>query len=106
MLTLALLEVMDKEVTVPEAWILAGLCAAAGVLLSRWKPWLVAVPLLVLVVAAWSIASELLDPFVGPAIRAEAGSGYPFRVFLPVCLAAFGLGGILLGKLRRRKRAA
>src|SRR5512142_806 len=80
---LSLLEVMDKEVTVREAWLLAGLCTGVGHLISRRWRWLVAVPLLVLLDSVWRIASELRDPFVGAAIRLEAGSEYPLFVYLP-----------------------
>lgn len=73
---LAHAEVMDKEASVSEiwAWALFGGCAA--VLAWRVHVWLgafVSVALGLFFVSLWS---EFADPFVGPAIRSEAGVGY------------------------------
>ena len=103
---LSLLEVMDKEVTVREAWLLAGLCTGVGYLISRRWRWLVAVPLLVLLDSVWRIAAELRDPLVGAAIRLEAGSEYPLFVYLPHALAGLALVGFFVTGAHRKRRAA
>jgi hypothetical protein len=74
--TVAWAEVMDKEPAVVEIWAWA-ICggAAAGVAwnVRAWLGALATVALARFFVTLWS---ELFDPFVGPAIRAEAGTTY------------------------------
>jgi hypothetical protein len=69
-------EVMDKEPTLASLWVAAVFCSAIGFALVRFRPWLL---IAAVAVAAWlalRILPEIYDPFVGPAIRAEAGLKY------------------------------
>jgi hypothetical protein len=100
--TVALAEVMDKQIALP---LVAGLFAStlgAGFITARYKPLLL---WLVLPAFAWlwfGHLGELLDPHVGPAIAREAGATY-------VALSWFGAASVFagpaLGLLLRRKAA-
>jgi hypothetical protein len=97
----AFAEVMDKEPTIGEVWLLALGASVVAFVACRWKPWLALVtapyPLLYLA----SFVSEITDPYVGPAIRAEAGLSYIFwcsGAFAVV--AAAHIGGIVLSRRR------
>lgn len=65
-----------------------------------------AVLLLVLdLLALWGRHDELADPFVGPAIAAEAGRGYVVQTYLFSALAiAATTAGIIFGMIEWRKR--
>ena len=73
---LAFAEVMDKEPGTSEIWTWA-ICggAAAGVAWSV-RAWLGALATAALVPFFVGLWSEISDPFVGPAIRAETGTAY------------------------------
>jgi len=87
-----LLEVMDKEPGAVALWLQALLFGTAGYLAGRYRPrWLLLVVILT-GLALWNWVSELRDPFVGAAMRREAGSTY-----IPLGYASFA--GIVLASI-------
>lgn len=104
---LAWAEVMDKEPAAAEIWAWA-ICggAAAGV---AWnvRVWLGALATAALARFFITLWSELADPFVGPAIRAEAGTTYVTTVSCATAVAtALVVGGAFRAFVRARRSAA
>jgi hypothetical protein len=66
-------EVMDKEPTLARIWTFALAFGVVGAAAWRWNRWAGAVVSLASVPFALSVCAEFMDPFVGPAILAEAG---------------------------------
>ena len=66
-------EVMDKEPPLGAVIILALAAAVFGCLAAKIRWWLSMLASISALVLAAAILSELWDPFVGPAIRKEAG---------------------------------
>jgi hypothetical protein len=101
MLSLVLLrEVMDKEPPLWALWSIALSLATGGFLLARrWRlgGWIAA---LIAAILASSVISELRDPYVGPAILAEAGPGYKIQAYL---LSAVSVAAPIIGALRSRR---
>jgi len=87
-------EVMDKEPSTLFHWASALLGGIGTIAAWRWRWWGGA--LVTLFGLLWLYAShlEIQDPFVGPAIRAEAGGGYVTQFYLSalVWLALNGVG--------------
>ncbi|MBB6069329.1 hypothetical protein HKM21_21580 [Longimicrobium terrae] len=105
MLGLALLEVMDKEASIPGMWAAALLLGGAGLLLGRRSVlWPIVLGLLIALLG-WGVRLELADPYVGPAILSEAGPWYPLHN-----LASTGVGfalcaaGLVRGRQGKRGR--
>jgi len=74
--TLGYAEVMDKEASLFDV-LFWGLIGALLVFLSaRLKPWLLFILLPVIGLFFSVHLSELMDPYVGPAMEAEAGQFY------------------------------
>lgn len=101
---LAWAEVMDKEPAAAEIWAWA-ICggAAAGV---AWnvRVWLGALATAALARFFITLWSELADPFVGPAIRAETGATYLTTVGCATATAtALVLGGAFRAFWRARR---
>lgn len=90
MLAIALLEVMDKELTVPRLWAIGAVGGLVGYVAGRWRPWAAIPVAMLLAFFAASAITELRDQFVGPAVIVEAGRAYPFQLG-----AAFSVGFIL-----------
>ena len=84
---LLLLEVIDKQPTLPMIWGAAVLLGGAGYVFARIRRWLVLPILALIAIAAWTVFSELLDPQVGPAIVQDAGFWYVGQVCAAVALA-------------------
>lgn len=89
---LAVLEVVDKVPTLTRTWLTFLAVGAVGRLIARlWRRSLWgSVP--VFLFFAWATVAQFTDPFVGPAIRAEAGMRY-----LLISLGATVIGAVLLG---------
>jgi hypothetical protein len=66
-------EVMDKEPTLAHIWAVALTLGVVGAGAWRWNKWAGCFVSLTAALFAWSIVAEFTDPFVGPAILAEAG---------------------------------
>jgi hypothetical protein len=73
---LIILEVMDKEPSLVAIWLTYLALGIAGFSVARFRRWLVVVPAVLIFFFAASQLSEWLDPFVGPAMRHEAGTSY------------------------------
>jgi len=97
----ALFEVMDKEPSLLQVWLLFFSVGVGGFLLCRFRGWLLAVVLPVALFLAWAHLSELHDPFVGPAIAREAGRDYFTQSYIAMALA---LALPLLGMIKRRQK--
>jgi hypothetical protein len=87
-MTTILLEVMDKELSLPFIWGYFGVIAVAGFLLVRKHP-----AFLLLIIPLWLLAaslhfSELNDPFVGPDIIREAGNSYVVQSYFAIVTSA------------------
>jgi hypothetical protein len=93
----ALAEVMDKEPTLSEVWVLAAIAWVIAFAACRSNAWfsLATAPLPLLYVS--SFVSEIADRHVGPAIMAAAGISYVVSCALAFVLvaAAHALGIIL-----------
>ena len=96
----AIFEVMDKEPSLLQVWLLFLFVSVGGFLLCRYRSWLLAVVLPLALFLAWGHLSELHDPFVGPAIAREAGRDYFIQSYI-----AMALGVVLpfLGMIKRRR---
>jgi hypothetical protein len=80
-------EVMDKELSVPQIWLMLALalliCAAAA---AVWRWLLIPSFFLGLLIGPAGARMEWLDPFVGPAIRHEAGAGYGIHATITILI--------------------
>lgn len=110
MMAMALLEVMDKEPSLPGMWICGVGFGALGYWAGRRWFW-PAIPVLTLAIF-WTYAMhvELTDPWVGPAIVREAGHAYVvqgyFTGFLSIALTMAGMATALARRWRGRGAAA
>jgi hypothetical protein len=105
MLSMMLLEVMDKEPSIRSMWISALVLGCGGLLLCRRWPWFALLILPVVTLGTWGLSGEIADPFVGPAILREAGTSYPTHAYASAALSAIlPLVGCVLW-LRGRQRA-
>lgn len=84
--TAALAEVMDKEPSSGEIWIFTAMFLVADLLLVRWRLWLPLVIWPVTAIYAVGFWEELVDPYVGPAIRIEAGWLYVILGYVAVAI--------------------
>lgn len=94
-------EVMDKEPTIVVVWVCSVLVVMFGAVAAALRWW--AGLIFVAVAALLSIAMlmEIYDPFVGPAIRLEAGRGYVFQVHAAAIVAiAIPLLAVISAKRR------
>jgi len=66
-------EVMDKELSARVLLSIFALLGAFSFLAGLWRRWAAVVILIVIALFTGNVAIELRDPFVGPAIWAEAG---------------------------------
>jgi hypothetical protein len=108
-LGLVLLEVMDKELAIPQLWVTFLFLGIAAAWLARGS---VVASLCVgslIVLMAMGQHAELTDPFVGPAIRQEAGPWYAVHSYAAVAVAlAMCLGSCawtLATRVHRRSTA-
>jgi hypothetical protein len=97
----ALFEVMDKEPSLLQVWFLFLLVGVGGFLLCRYRSWLLAMVLPIVLFLAWGHLSEMHDPFVGPAIAREAGRAYFTQSYMAM---AMGVVLPLLGMIKRRRK--
>jgi hypothetical protein len=100
LLFLALLEVMDKEPGIIGFWIGAIVLGALGFQLARRRWWWALPVLALLSVSVSATWGEWTDPWVGPAIAAEAGRWYPYHLFASAALAT---GLTIVGMVRGRR---
>ena len=100
--SVALAEVMDKQIASPVVCGLVASTFGAGFLTSRYKPLLLWLVMPAFALLWFGHLGELLDPHVGAAIAREAG---PIYVALSWGGAASLVAGPVLGFLFRRKAA-
>ena len=87
LLSLAYAEVMDKEMSVPQVWQALIWALVICMLTSAVWRWLLVPSLLFGFGTGLAFAStEWFDPYVGPAIRTEAGPSYGYHINLAVLL--------------------
>lgn len=82
-----ILEVMDKEPSLPGVWVLNLFLAAFGYLLCRRYKRSLLFILPITLLFAYSVLAELHDPYVGPAILREAGRGYLIQNYMATAVA-------------------
>jgi hypothetical protein len=82
-----LFEVMDKEPSLVQIWIVSLVFGVGGFFLANYRYWLLAVVLCIAVLLAWSHLSELHEPTVGPAIIQEAGYNYVVQSYVAITIA-------------------
>lgn len=101
----ALAEVMDKEPSLRTLWTNALLIGVAGAVAWAWRTWSGVIMSLVALWFALSVVTRFTDPWVGPAILAEAGRGYLVQSYAAVlaCVALHTLGASW--RLRRSTRS-
>lgn len=74
--TSARAEVLDKEFSLPTVLIVAVVAAVVAFRVARGKPWALSGLVPIVGTFFWFHLSELLDPFVGPAMAREGGQTY------------------------------
>lgn len=74
--TWARAEVLDKEFSFLTVLVVAVVAAVVAFWVARGKPWALAGLLPIVGTFFWLHHSELLDPFVGPAMAREGGQTY------------------------------
>jgi hypothetical protein len=82
-----LFEVMDKESSLLVVWTSSLLLGIGGLLLSRYKWWMVIIVIALALVLALAQIEELRDPSVGPAIVREAGYGYVLQSYVAAAIS-------------------
>jgi hypothetical protein len=96
-------EVLDKEPGQLLTWGWSVIAAGIGYGLCRLRPWLgaVSLPLGLLLIVA--IVLKLADPFVGPAILAEAGWPYVASAVAATIVIVSGHAAGIVAHRRRRQ---
>jgi hypothetical protein len=100
-----LLEVMDKEPAISEVWLQAAAFAILGALAARYRPWALLVVLPLAALFLGTPLTEVRDPHVELAIRAEAGAGYVWQVYAATALAFLAAPAAGLAWRGRARRA-
>jgi hypothetical protein len=82
-----LFEVMDKEPSLVQVWVVCLALGVGGFFLAKYRYWLLSIVLAIALVLAWSQLSELRDPSVGPAIIREVGYSYVVQSYVAIAIA-------------------
>jgi TctA family transporter len=80
-------EVMDKEPSLVQIWVLSLVLGVGGFFLAKYKYWLLPVVLAIALALVWSQLSELRDPLVAPVIIREAGYSYVVQSYVALAIA-------------------
>jgi hypothetical protein len=96
-------EVMDKEPTLLQTWALSRIGGGLAFGVARFRWWLGAIIGVLPTAYFLGLWQEVHDPFVGPAIRSEAGASYVWSSAIAT-LVWIGLAGtgVIAGFRRRR----
>ena len=88
---------MDKEPSFLLVVLVTLLGSIAAYFSARHKPWLLVAVLSVFGILAFAHLSEVTDPFVGPAIAAEAGIFYVLLSWAnPILMLIFASYGLFI----------
>lgn len=101
----AMAEVADKEPTLGAVWACTLALNLTALLLGFVRPWLALVVVPFGAVFAFTLCSELLDPYVGPAVVAELGKPYVWSGYASAALSLFGPLAVVLAWIIRRRRS-
>src|SRR5260221_4033349 len=92
---------MDKEFSLSAIWTGAGTLTILGYLLGRYRIWAGIIAFVLAALMAWAQIGELIDPYVGPAIAAEAGRSYFVQSYLASALALIApIAGVIQRRIR------
>ena len=80
-------EVMDKEPSIADNWLLAVVGGLLAIAAWRWRGWAGLMVTSVVMFFLLGVYMELQDPFVGPAMRREAGEHYVTHYYAAVVVA-------------------
>ena len=83
----AFFEVMDKEPSLLVVWITSLLLGIGGLLLSKYKWWLVTIVILIALTLALAQMLELRDPSVGSTIARESGYTYVVQSYVAALIS-------------------
>ena len=95
-------EVLDKEPSIASVWAFFLAVALIGYLVCRYCPWLIALVFPIALISAGIFATELFDPYIGPAIAAES------KAYVIQCWVAMGLAIVLpwIGAVTKWRKTA
>jgi hypothetical protein len=96
-------EVMDKEPSLLAVWGWAVISAALLFAVVKFRPWLLLGVAPLPALFFYGLLSEVIDPFVGPAMLREAGNLYIVSSWLAPVLP---IAGVFAGWWLRRRRIA
>ncbi len=99
-------EVMDKEPSTSDNWILAVVTGVLAFAAWRWRRWAGCVVFALFALAVLNVWSELHDPSVGPAIVQEAGSSYAANFYASAAIGLVLHSTAAIWGLRRRRAYA
>jgi hypothetical protein len=103
--TWARAEVLDKEFSLPTLLTVAVVAAIVAFRVARQQPWALAGLLPIVGTFFWLHLSELLDPFVGPAMVLEGGQTYVIASWgSPLLVVGAAVIGLVL-RVRHAKPA-
>lgn len=99
-------EVMDKELSLTTLLGIAIVGALVAFVMARHKPWLLAMFLPVMALFLAAHIAEVTNPYVGPALAAEAGGFYIFVSWAaPVLVLLGGSIGLALRRFNSKANA-
>jgi hypothetical protein len=100
-------EVSDKIPSQSSLWLVGAAVGVLAFVAGAWRPLLGFAAGLLALLLARNMHSELMDPFVGPAILSEQGRLYWWAVYGPSGLmVGLAVLGIVVGTRRTRFRTS
>ena len=95
-----LFEVMDKEPSLVQVWVVSLVLGVGGFFLAKYRYWLMAIVFVIAALLGWSQLSELSDPQVGPVIIREASYSYAVQSYFAIAIALVlpFIGGVVKWK--------
>jgi len=96
-------EVMDKELSARVLVLVFVALGVTGFFAGLWRRWAAVLVLIGIVMFTGAVVIELRDPFVGPAMGAEAGWGYIAALFYGFSLSSIStVAGVWVRSRRSR----
>jgi hypothetical protein len=101
--SIVLLEVMDKEWSLPIVWPLFLILGIIGFVLGR-RTWWACIPVIAgITLLAVGQLSEMHDSVVGPDILSEPGHSYFVQSYAAIVISfVLALGGMIIGRIRKK----